>query len=267
MESTESSTYVGIDIAKDSLQVSVQEACLKFSNDRRGLEKLFARLRTVPHPHLICEASGGYERLLLGACQERDVAVSLLNPARVRAFAESEGIKAKSDPIDARVLVRFAQEKRPRANQPLPPHRQRLADLLNRRAHLSEFLAREKNRLHKSVDAIRESIRRMVAVLEDEIAAVDKSIEELIEKHPDLRENDITFRSVTGIGKVTSWTIIAYLGEIAHLKRNQVVALAGVAPFNKDTGTRIGKRVVQGGRAKVRRSLSWRLKPRRSTIL
>jgi transposase len=255
MESKESPTYVGIDIAKDSLQTTLPGASSRLSNDKRGLYNLFTCLRSIDNPHVICEATGGYERLLVEACHERGIAVSLLNPARVRAFVESEGIKAKTDPIDAKMLVRFAQEKKPRANRPLPPERKEMAELLDRRAQLSEFLAREKNRLEKSSDAARESIKRMIEVLEKEIAQVDQAIQELIDRHPELAEEDQMFRSVTGIGKVTSWTILAYLGEISHLKRNEVVALAGVAPFNKDTGTRTGKRVIQGGRAKVRRCL------------
>jgi len=246
---------VAIDIGKDSLQVQTTEAGFSASNNDKGFAELLKRLARLASPFVICEATGGYERALMTALHQAHIAVHLVNPARVRAFCRSEGIKAKTDPIDARMLLRFAQEKKPHATPPPEPTRQELADLLDRRSHLTEQLAREKNRLQKSPPCTAKSIQRSIRFFEKEITAIDKKIRKLIDSDDQIKGQAMIFQSVKGVGEITSWTILAYLGEIGHVSRNQLVALAGVAPYNRDSGKKSGRRCIQAGRAKVRRCL------------
>jgi len=181
--------------------------------------------------------------------------VCVLNPSRVRAFARSEGIKAKTDAIDTAVLLRFAQQKALRPTPAPDPTHQELAALMDRRGHLSSEIAREKNRLDKAPHTVMASIKRMIRLIDKEIAAIERKIEKLIEHDPKLNPKARIITGVHGVGKVTSWSILAYLGEITELSRNQLVALAGVAPYNRDSGKTIGKRSIYGGRAKVRKCL------------
>jgi len=246
---------IAIDIAKDSLQVYHDDKSESVTYNPKGLAHLCRAIGKLKKPWVICEATGGYERPLMALLYAKGITVTLVNPARVRAFAKSEGIRAKTDPIDARVLLRFAQEKSLQPTPPPEPQNQELAALMDRRSHLTEQLAREKNRRQKGDPFIGKSIARMIIVIEDELQILDQKIRELIDTNCELHANSQIFLSVQGIGEVTAWTLLAYLREIPHLGRNQLVALAGLAPFNRDSGKSSSKRSIQGGRAKVRKCL------------
>jgi transposase len=252
---TTTQTLIAVDIAKDSLALRTEEKAFSLSNDKAGLRKLLALLKKMPAPFVVCEASGGYERALMEALHQSSLTVALVNPARVRAFAQSEGIKAKTDPIDAEMLLRFAREKKPRPTPPPDPAISQLAALLDRRSHLTEQLAREKNRLQISPSAIHPSIRRMIAFVEKELDCLNQQVRSLVSQTPHLHSKAGAMLSVCGVGEVTAWTILAYLSEISHLGRNQLVALAGVAPFNRDSGKSSKRRSICAGRSKVRKCL------------
>ena len=250
-----SKNYIAIDIAKNSLAVKSDSFNGVFSYNAEGLRELLTKIQPVDTPIVVCEASGGYERDLMNYLHENSTSVALVNPVRVRAFAKSEGVKAKTDPIDAALLLRFAQSKDLEATPPPSPRQQNLQALMDRRSQLTESLAREKNRLQKCPQCVRKSIEKMIHIIEEELAEMDEQIEQLIDEDEAMSEYSSTMQSVVGVGKTTAWSILAYLGEITALGRNQLVALAGVAPFNKDSGKYKGKRRIEGGRAKVRKCL------------
>ena len=248
--------YVAVDISKDSLQVHTSggKTC-RITYDNTGLRALLKSIRSLPGPLVVCEATGGYERPLLDTLHKAGIPVNLINPSRLRAFALSEAIKAKTDPIDALMILRFAQQKHLRPTPPPEPVRQELAALLDRRSHLTGELAREKNRLGKCPKAIATSIRRMIRFVEKEIASLDAQVKLLVTSDRRLNAQSQLFQSVKGVGEVTAWTLLAYLAEMSTLRRNQLVALAGVAPFNRDSGKASARRSIHAGRSKVRKCL------------
>lgn len=247
--------YVAIDVSKATLQVQDDYRAFVVSNDPAGHRKLLSHLKTCENPLVVFEASGGYERLLMKSLHKAGIALVMVNPARVRAFARSEGIRAKTDPIDTRMILAFAKSKALQA-MPLPSEAcRKLAALLDRRSHLTEQLAREKNRLQNSESFIHGSIKKMIKILEKEILALEKAISQLVASDPGLQSRSEIIQSVQGVGKVTAWTLLVYLSEIEKLNRNRLVALAGIAPFNRDRGKITGKRSIIGGRAKVRKCL------------
>ena len=246
---------IAIDIAKDTLQVQSADQSYGLSNNHTGHQKLRKGLRKMDRPFVVCEATGGYERALLAALHEAQIAVCLINPARVRAFATSEGVRAKTDKIDAKVLLRFAQQKDLRPMAPPTPEQQQMTALLDRRQHLSEQLAREKNRLQNSPKIIHCSIQRMIGCVKNEIEDLDQQLRKLIHENDLLRAKAQLLTSVKGVGEVTTWTLLAYLSEMTDLKRSRMVALAGLAPYNRDRGKSHAKRSIKGGRAKVRKCL------------
>lgn len=248
--------YIAVDIAKDSLQVQAPDCARALTYNTKGLNTLIELIKTYPKGTMIvCEATGGYERMLMSLLWKKKIPVALLNPARVRAFAISEGLKAKTDPLDAKMLLRFAQQKHPDPALPPPPEREKLAALLDRRSHLTEMLAREKNRLENSSQSIHSLIRKMIRVIEKDLKALEKRIRALVESKTELKQQFQIMRSVDGIGEVTAWSILAYMSEITQVSRNQLVALVGVAPYNRDSGKTKRKRKIQGGRAKIRGTL------------
>jgi transposase len=252
---TEPIHYIAIDVSKAALQVLDDHRSFAVDNDSKGYRKLLCHLKHCQNPLVVFEASGGYERGLCEFLHKKAIPLAMVNPARIRDFARSEGVRAKTDPIDARMILAFAKSKGLHAMEAPSETCIKLAALLDRRGHLVEQLAREKNRLQNSESFILRSIKRMIKILEKEISALDKAIDELVNADPGLKSRSQIIQSVQGVGKITAWTLLAYLSEIEHLNRNKLVALAGIAPFNRDSGKFSGRRSIIGGRAKVRKCL------------
>ena len=247
--------YVAIDIAKATLQIQDDHRAFAVENGPKGFLELLAHLSTLAHPLVVFEASGGYERDLMAALHLANVPLNLVNPARVRAFALSEGVRAKTDPIDTKMILAFAKSKSLTPIPPTPEKILQLAALLDRRDHLVAEQAREKNRLQNSEAFILRFIKRMLKILTTQIASVEKAIEKLLRENSALNARFDILQSVQGVGKVTAWALLAYLPEMETLSRNKLVALAGLAPFNADSGTSCAKRSIIAGRAKARKCL------------
>lgn len=247
--------YIAVDIAKSSLRLQSQSSGLDIENNESGFRKLLAHLGTSPEPLIVMEATGGYEQPLMRFLIKKGVAMVLVNPARVRSFAASEGQKAKTDRIDAEVLLSYARSKKLRSMQTPAPHQIELTELMDRRDQLSGEIAREKNRLEKQPQHTQASIKKIMRLLERERRAIDKRIEAIIRTHTDMASASEAMRSVAGVGKITAWTLLTHLPEMTKINRNQLVALAGLAPYNRDSGKTNGKRKICAGRAKVRKCL------------
>lgn len=250
-------SIIAVDVSKDTLEILIgpNNHSLSISNCAEALRRLLKKIKALPSLHFICEATGGYERTLVNFLHENGIAVSIVSPSRVRDFAKSEGVKAKTDPIDAKMLLRFAQEKELRVTTPPSPQRQAIIAWMDRRSHLTEQLKREKTRLKNSPQIIHPSLRQMCDLLKAEIKEIEVQIKELIRNDPGLKSAYEVLTQTTGIGKISAWRIIAYMPELGQLTRNEVVALAGLAPYNQDSGITKKPRRIFGGRAKVRKCL------------
>ena len=188
--------------------------------------------------HVICEPSGGYERDLLEALWSAGIPVSLVNAARVRSFARAQGLLAKTDEIDASVLREFGELLQPAVLEAPSPSRQRLAALVQRREQLVNLLTMEEQRLMQTREAaLKKLTKSLIKELQKQVKQIEEMIEKQIEDDDMLREQSTRLQQVKGIGKVTASTILAQLPELGKLSRKQVGALAGVAPYNRDSGT------------------------------
>lgn len=248
-------TIVAIDVAKKSLQAQSPCESFQVANSEEGLAKLRKRLEALSPSRIVCEATGGYERALVRMAIAAAIPVCIVNPARVRAFARSDGTHAKTDDIDAKLLLRFAQQKDLRPILISDAAHSELKALLERRCHLSATLTREKNRLEKEPLFIRDLIVEAIAFVKRQIEVVDQRMEALVNNSTLLKESCKRLETIKGVGTLTACTVLAYLPEIAEVGRNQAVSLAGLAPYNRDSGERTGKRHIFGGRAKIRRCL------------
>lgn len=248
-------TYVAIDIAKAGLQIQIGSRSYCFENTPGGFAKLDKVLSKVDQPHVVFEATGGYERALMTHLFARGITLSRVNPCRIHSFIRSLGVKAKSDPIDACMILKYAETMRPKPDQAPEQARVELTELLDRHHQLSGMLTQEKNRLQMAGPLTRPSIQGMIERIEEELSRIDACMHTLVRENATMSAQDKVMRSVKGVGYVTSWSILAYLGEITHLGRNEVVALAGLAPYIKESSTIKKKRQIEGGRAKVRKCL------------
>ncbi|WP_457795389.1 IS110 family RNA-guided transposase [Horticoccus sp. 23ND18S-11] len=251
-------TYAGVDICKEALDVSlVGRSPERYDNAAAGITGLIESLGKMAGPvHVICEPSGGYERELLEALWAANIPVSLVNAARVRSFARAQGLLAKTDEIDASVLREFGELLQPPVLEAPSPSRQRLAALVQRREQLVNLLTMEEQRLMQTRDVVlKKLIQSLIGELQKQVQQIEVMIEQQIDDDDTLRGQSARLQQVKGIGKVTASTILAELPELGKLSRKQVGALAGVAPYNRDSGTLRGRRTIRGGRVKVRRVL------------
>lgn len=229
----------------------------RYANDAAGIAALIKALKKLPAPvQVICEPSGGYERDLLEALWAAGLAVSLVHAARVRAFARAQGLLAKTDPIDAVVLREFGELLQPGTLAAPSPQRERLAALVQRREQLVNLLGTEVQRLAQTRDAaVRKLGRQMLRTLERQVAQLQEMIAAQIAADATLKAQSERLQQVKSIGPVTASTLLAELPELGTLSRNESGALAGVAPYNRDSGQHCGRRTIRGGRVRVRRVL------------
>lgn len=250
--------YAGVDIGKETLDVALPGGGPgRHANDAAGIAALVKTLQAWPTPvQVICEPSGGYEQPLLEALWAAGIAVSLVHAARVRAFARAQGRLAKTDPIDAMVLRAFGELLRPPPLAAPAPPRERLAALVQRREQLVNLLTMEEQRLAQVRDTVVRTMgARLLKELAQQVAQLDALIAAQIDEDDTLKGQSARLQEVKGIGPVTASTLLAELPELGTLSRNQTGALAGVAPYNCDSGAHRGRRMIRGGRVKVRRVL------------
>jgi transposase len=249
---------VGIDVSKDRLDVAVRPSGEAFvvARNAAGLEELVARLVGLGVHLIALEATGGFETVVAASLGAAELPLVVVNPAQVRSFAKALGKRAKTDPIDAAVIAHFAETTNPEP-RPLPDEEtQLLADLVARRRQIIAMIGAERQRESRArAKSLRKSIARLIKALEKELASVDSDIDEAMRGSPAWRETEDLLASVPGIGPVIARTLIAELPELGRLTRKQIAALAGLAPWTRQSGQWRGKSFIGGGRASVRTAL------------
>jgi transposase len=249
--------WVGIDVAKDTLDVHVRPTGLAFqvANDDAGVASLVARLQELQPAAVVLEATGGYEVPVVAALAAAGVAPAVINPRQARRFAEGVGRLAKTDPLDAAVLAHFAEAVRPAA-RPVPDAQARaLSDLLVRRRQLVQMRVSEQHRVPTATRPIRQNIQRHLAYLDRQIRQLEADLTTAVKASPVWRERDELLQSVPGIGPQVSRTLLAELPELGTTSGRQLAALCGLAPYNRDSGHQRGPRHIRGGRSHVRAAL------------
>ncbi len=251
---TEEAVYVGVDVAKSALDVAVTDSgeTWQFVNDDEGISQAVHYIASVKPAGIILEATGNLEMPLAAALQASRLPVAVINPRQVRDFARATGVLAKTDRIDARILALFGMQIKPEVRL-LPDQKAReMSSLLARRRQLIEMLTAENNRLLQADISIRPGIEIHIKWLKEAISAINDDLDQQIQSSSSWLEKDNLLKSVPGVGKVVSTTLLIELPELGTLNRRKIAALVGVAPLNRDSGTLRGKRTVWGGRAKLR---------------
>jgi transposase len=248
--------YVGIDVSKQYLDIfdEVLGVPERIANAPQAITQLVARWRC--ETLVVFEATGVYDLELREALRQAGIRFARINPARARDFARASGRLAKTDPIDARMLAAFARAMQPVTEQPADPARNTLAKLAKRRDQLVLMRAQEKTRRSEAEDhAMAGRISRLIEVLDSEIAEIEADISALIKAEPEISDDAQLMRSLPGVGPVACMQLIAQMPELGKVGPKQVAALAGLAPFNVDSGAFRGKRKIAGGRKRVRDAL------------
>jgi transposase len=252
------SYFVGIDVAKAKLDLARTDRAdiLTVTNDAAGIALLIKSFGSVPPDCIVSESTGGLERPLIDALVDAGLPVALVNPGRVRHFAKAMSILAKNDPIDARVLARFAQVAAPRLSEKRTANQAEIDALVTCRRQLVQTRTAQTNRRGTTTSKTAlKAIDRVIKTLNLEIAALDLKIHKLIESDHDLGDKSKRLQSVPGVGAVLSSTLIGELRELGSTNHRRISALVGIAPYDNDSGPRTGKRSIRGGRTHVRSTL------------
>lgn len=246
---------VGIDVSKARLDVDFSDdrGAFNTDNDPAGHARIVHALKDAGASRIVLEATGGYERVIVAELAAAGLPVVVVNPRQVRDFAKATGRLAKTDAIDAKVLALFAIAIQPPLRPLDDPQTQVFAELLTRRRQLIQMRTAESNRLAQARDRrVRKSIEGVVKLLERQMAAIDDEIDQHIQNSPIWKEKEQLLLAVEGVGPTTARTLLAELPELGTASRQEIAALVGLAPFNRDSGTMRGRRTIVGGRASVR---------------
>ena len=250
--------HVGIDVAKGTLDVCILPSKERFSveNSPLGRQQLVRRLGTDPIERIVLESTGGYERELVVLLCHAKLPVATVHPKQARDFAKGLRRLAKTDRIDAETLALVAQLVRPRLHVLAPEQLHELQQLVERRRQLIELRIMETNRLELTTAPFASaSLQAVVKLLVQQTDDVDQEILRLIRSHDDWDQTARRLQTVPGIGPVTAAVLVADLPELGLLNRAEIAALAGLAPYNRDSGKFQGTRAISGGRTGVRNAL------------
>ncbi len=250
--------FVGIDVSKDRLDVHLRPGGEAFAvaRDGEGLAALTARLAGLTPSLIVLEATGGFETVVASALAAAHLPLAVVNPRQIRDFARATGKLAKTDALDAASIARFAEAIRPEPRPVADEEALLLGELVARRRQLIDMMTAERNRRRQLTSkALIKKLDRHLDLLQEQLAELEADIGTTIKGSPAWREKDELLQSVPGIGPKIALTLIAELPELGTISRREIAALAGVAPFNRDSGTMRGRRMIAGGRTPVRAAL------------
>ena len=245
--------YCGIDVSKNHLDAAVGKKKRRFENNCKGITALMNWAGDV---HYVFESTGGYERLAAWMVMAAKGTASIVNPARVRYFALALGQIAKTDPIDAKIIRDYAACTNPKPSVKPSDSQRRLTALVDRRGHLKDMYTSESNRLGCADEpGMIKHIKLHLKWLEKQLEKIESEITANISKDETMKEKVLRIQRIKGLGIVNAVTLLAHLPEIGSLSRREIASLAGLAPFNKDSGRKKGKRHIYGGRSRLRACL------------
>lgn len=245
---------IGIDTGEDQLDIQVRPSgeYFVFPNTDAGADESARRIKQFKPARVLIEATGRLEWPFVLAAKKHGLPLVVCNAAQVRKFAQATGRAAKTDKLDAQDIAYFGEAVKPSLTAIKPENLRKISDLLATRSQFLEMSTMQKNRLQRMPKHVHAPIQRILKSIQKEIAWCDKQLEKLIVTVPQWQERLTILQSSKGVGKVLSYTLLSELPELGQLNRREIAALVGVAPMNRDSGRYQGKRMIRGGRHKVR---------------
>jgi transposase len=253
MKKNPAPVYVGMDVAKAALQVHLNGHQFEFGNDSQGHAQLCKKLAKLTLPHVICEATGGYERPVVDACHKANILVSVLNPAHTLAASQAQGKRAKSDPCDAAALTDYGQRFQPEPTPAVPPAVRQITELAIWLKQLIDNRAVAKTQAEHQVNAfVGQRHAELLAHYQSQIETVEQEIKKMVQAQRPFQQRVDCLTQIDGVGFRTALLTLVFLPELGSMNRGGIAALAGLAPWTRESGTMKGKRCIGGGRAQVR---------------
>jgi len=236
--------------------VDLPGARIQLDNTSAGRAKLCQKLQAIPGAHVVCEATGGYERALVQSIHDAKLTISVVNPAQVRASAQAQGQRAKTDAIDALMLTQYGQRYQPAPTPLISQVQRRLSALTQWLQQLIEAQAIAKAQAEHHHDTfVRQQHEALIDHYESQIQATTTELKMLMEQDQELQQRVQCLDAIEGVGLRTALVVLTHLPELGQLNRQQIAALAGLAPWTRESGAMKGKSCIGGGRPKVRTAL------------
>ncbi len=260
MNHENTTTWIGIDVSKKQLEIHCHDSALKLpatvANTRTGIAKIISKLKKCADPHLVFEATGGYEKPLLVLLQSGGIKASRITPSLARNFAKAKGLLAKTDSIDARILTDYGIQFNPQETAPLDPALEEIQSLIKYRRHLNDELHRERMHLeHLLPKSVERMVRSRMKSLQKQVDKVTTMMIALKVKSPSLDEAVELLTMTKGVGDNSALSLLVAMPELGKISNKEAASLAGLAPFNRDSGKMRGQRKIFGGRMEIRQAL------------
>jgi transposase len=260
MHSKNSNTHIGIDVSKKELEIHCYDSKLKLpsaiANTKTGISKIISKLKKCDDPHVVFEATGGYEKLLLVLLQSEGIKASRITPSLARNFAKAKGLLAKTESIDAQVLTDYGIQFNPRVTAQLDPVIEEIQSLIKYRRHLNDELHRERMHLeHLLPKSVERMVKARMKSLKKQAEKVTDMMIALKVKSTVLDEAVKLLTNTKGVGDNSALSLLVAMPELGKISNKQAASLAGVAPFNRDSGKMRGQRTIFGGRKEIRKAL------------
>jgi transposase len=248
---------VGVDTGKTQLDIYIRPLDIYFvvTNDEDGIKEAITEIKKHKVTRVVIEATGRLEQPFIMACAKEKIPFVIANPVNIKRFAGAINQKAKTDKLDAQLIAHYAEIIKPKLSQLKPEQIRLMSDLLSRRRQLMDMQTMEKNRLQIMPKEITSSIKPMLTVLKNQLEKVDGKLYKLIESCDEYKIKNDIIQSVPGVGKVVAFNLISEMPELGYINNKEASSLVGVAPFNRESGSYKGKRMIRGGRSQIRTAM------------
>lgn len=248
---------VGVDTGKTQLDIYMRPLDIYFvvSNDEVGIKKAIKTIKKHKVTRIVIEATGRLEQPFIMACAKANLPFVIANPVRIKKFAGAINQQAKTDKLDAQLIAYYAEVMKPNLSQIKPEDIRLMSDLLSRRRQLMEMQTMEKNRLQIMPKEMTSSIKPVLTVIKNQLDKIDNKLQKLIDSRDEYKIKNDIIQSVPGVGKVVAFNLISEMPELGYINNKEASSLVGVAPFNRESGSYKGNRMIRGGRSQIRTAM------------
>ena len=248
---------VGVDTGKTQLDIYIRPLDIYFvvSNDEVGIKEAIKTIKKYKVTRILIEATGRLEQPFIMACAKANLPFVIANPVRIKKFAGAINQQAKTDKLDAQLIAYYAEVMKPDLSQLKPEDIRLMSDLLSRRRQLMEMQTMEKNRLQIMPKEITSSIKPVLTVMKNQLDKIDNKLQKLIDSRDEYKIKNDIIQSVPGVGKVVAFNLISEMPELGYINNKEASSLVGVAPFNRESGSYKGNRMIRGGRSQIRTAM------------
>ena len=248
---------VGVDTGKTQLDIYIRPLNSYFvvSNDEVGIKEAIKTIKKYKVTRIVIEATGRLEQPFIIACAKANLPFVISNPVRIKKFAGAINQQAKTDKLDAQLIAYYAEVMKPDLSQLKPEDIRLMSDLLSRRRQLMEMQTMEKNRLQIMPKEITSSIKPLLTVMKNQLDKIDNKLQKLIDSRDEYKIKNDIIQSVPGVGKVVAFNLISEMPELGYINNKEASSLVGVAPFNRESGSYKGNRMIRGGRSQIRTAM------------